>query len=75
MNDTIQQATDLTLLRERSRAVGIVLALPELDDAENDVWQARLRRRACACGCDMGALAGLLTLIAEPPRLSRRLFG
>jgi hypothetical protein len=64
MNDTIQQASDLKLLRERSRAVEIVLTLPELEDTENEAWQARLRRRARACGCDAGALVGLLALVA-----------
>lgn len=64
MNHTIQQMADLPRLRKRSRAVGIVVALPELEDAENALWQARLRRRAQACGCNEGAAAGLLVLIA-----------
>ena len=63
MNHKILQTTDLKLLQARSQAIGIVLALPELEGAENSAWQARLRRRARACGCDAGALAGLLTLI------------
>lgn len=64
MNNTIHQVTDMTLLRERSHAIGIVLELPELNEAENELWQARFRRRASACGCNAGAVAGLLTLIA-----------
>jgi hypothetical protein len=52
------------LLRSLAPEAPLALALPELTQAETQVWEVRLNREWTACGCRAGEIAAMLAIAA-----------
>jgi hypothetical protein len=62
--ETLAPLANELRLGKRKRFRTIVVDVPGFTAADNEAWQAQLRRLYFACGCELGAAAAPLGLLA-----------